>query len=249
MTDEALPEQPTTPGAAAGHALLHAVAVMDRLRSPGGCPWDAEQTHASLAPYAVEEAYELAEAAETGDRDALVEELGDLLLQVLFHARVGTEGSIGAPFDIDDVAIGLIAKLVRRHPHVFSGGDASTPEQVNQRWEEIKATEKPRSSVLEGIPASLPALARAQKVLSRAERAGIDLDPPADTTMGTVPEAATTDPATTGPASTGPATTVADDLLTAVHRARAEGIDAEAALRSRVRELEAAIHAAEADRS
>src|SRR5690625_7709245 len=93
---------------------------MDRLRSPGGCPWDAEQTHASLAPYAVEEAYELAEAAETGDRDALVEELGDLLLQVLFHARVGTEGSIGAPFDIDDVAIGLIAKLVRRHPHVRS---------------------------------------------------------------------------------------------------------------------------------
>src|SRR5690625_7414099 len=82
-------------------------------------------------------------------RSALVEELGDLLLQVLFHARVGTEGSIGAPFDIDDVAIGLIAKLVRRHPHVFSGGDASTPEQVNQRWEEIKATEKPRSSVLD----------------------------------------------------------------------------------------------------
>src|SRR5699024_10342463 len=223
------------------------------LRSPGGCPWDAEQTHASLAPYAVEEAHELAEVAETGDRDALIEELGDLLLQVLFHARVGTEGSIGAPFDIDDVAIGLIAKLVRRHPHVFSGGDASTPEQVNQRWEEIKATEKPRSSVLEGIPASLPALARAQKVLSRAERAGIELDPPVDTATGPVPEPATSAPATTVQATTdsatAQATTVADDLLTAVRRARAEGIDAEAALRSRVRELEAAIHAAEADRS
>ncbi|WP_022919333.1 MazG family protein [Ruania albidiflava] len=247
MTEEAEPEQPST-GAPTGHALLRAVAVMDRLRSPGGCPWDAEQTHASLAPYAVEEAHELAEVAETGDRDALVEELGDLLLQVLFHARVGTEGSIGAPFDIDDVAAGLVAKLVRRHPHVFSDGDASTAEQVNRRWEEIKATEKPRASVLEGIPASLPALARAQKVLSRADRAGIALDQPTGAAGDTGSGAARdSDAEATRAVPEGP--TVADDLLAAVRRARAEGIDAEAALRARVRELEAAIHAAEADRS
>ena len=234
MADQAAPEgraaAADAAGVPAGHALLRAVAVMDRLRSPGGCPWDAEQTHASLAPYAVEEAHELAEVAETGDRDALVEELGDLLLQVLFHARVGTEGSIGAPFDIDDVAAGLVAKLVRRHPHVFSDGDARTPDEVNRRWDEIKATEKPRASVLDGIPASLPALARAQKVLSRAERAGID-----------VAAAATGDPSGTDD----PRAAVADELLAAVGRARAEGLDAEAVLRARTRELEAAVRSAE----
>lgn len=232
---DSVPDSSTSPVEPAGRTLLDAVAVMDRLRSPGGCPWDAEQTHASLAPYAVEEAHELAEVAETGDRDALVEELGDVLLQVLFHARVGTEGTLGAPFDIDDVAATLIAKLVRRHPHVFADGDASTPDEVNRRWDEIKATEKPRSSVLEGIPATLPALARVQKVLARAERAGIDVAP---APAGPAGSAHTTPP--------GPATSVADDLLAAVRRARAEGIDAEAALRSRIRDLEATVRAAEA---
>ncbi|WP_235912283.1 MazG family protein [Ruania zhangjianzhongii] len=255
----------TSPAEPAGRTLLDAVAVMDRLRSPGGCPWDAEQTHASLAPYAVEEAHELAEVAETGDRDALVEELGDLLLQVLFHARVGTEGTLGAPFDIDDVAATLIAKLVRRHPHVFADGAASTPDEVNQRWDEIKATEKPRSSVLEGIPAALPALARAQKVLSRAERAGIDLhpvaadrassdpDPEPDPGPHPAPTATTLAGAAADPVPhphpTGPVGSVADDLLAAVRRARTEGIDAEAALRSRIRDVEATVHAAEAARS
>ena len=241
---DSLPDPTTSPGEPAGRTLLDAVAVMDRLRSPGGCPWDAEQTHASLAPYAVEEAHELAEVAEAGDRDALVEELGDVLLQVLFHARVGTEGTLGTPFDIDDVAAALIAKLVRRHPHVFADGAASTPDEVNRRWDEIKATEKPRSSVLEGIPAALPALARVQKILDRAERAGIDL--PAAST-----DPAPAHPVPTGhvpgdPTPTGSAGSVADDLLAAVRRARAEGIDAEAALRSRIRDLEAAMYAAEA---
>ena len=241
MADQAAPEgrvaaEEAAAGAPAGHALLRAVAVMDQLRSPGGCPWDAAQTHASLAPYAVEEAHELAEVAETGDRDALVEELGDLLLQVLFHARVGAEGSIGAPFDIDDVATGLVTKLVRRHPHVFSGGEARTPDEVNRRWDEIKATEKPRSSVLDGIPASLPALARAQKVLSRAERAGIDVSAPATGDVSGSDHPSATD---------APSAAVADELLAAVGRARAAGLDAEAVLRARTRELEAAVRSAE----
>lgn len=244
-----MPDSLTSPPERPGRTLLDAVAVMDRLRSPGGCPWDAEQTHASLAPYAVEEAHELAEVAESGDRDALVEELGDLLLQVLFHARVGTEGTLGAPFDIDDVAATLIAKLVRRHPHVFADGDASTPDEVNRRWDEIKATEKLRSSVLEGIPASLPALARAQKVLSRAERAGIELAAadafPSTAPAPSAPAAPSTAPAPSAPASDS-APSVADDLLAAVRRARAEGVDAEAALRGRIRELEAGVRAAEA---
>ncbi|MBK9476786.1 MAG: MazG family protein [Tetrasphaera sp.] len=125
-----------TPGA----RLLDAVAVMDRLRSPGGCPWDARQTHESLAPYATEEAAELVEAIASGDRAHLAEELGDVLLQVLFHARVA-EDSAESPFDIDTVAGLLVDKLVRRHPHVFADADAATPEEVEAQWARIKAEE------------------------------------------------------------------------------------------------------------
>lgn len=126
-----------------GSRLLDAVAVMDRLRSPGGCPWDAKQTHESLAPYLTEEAGEAVEAIASGDRRHLAEELGDVLLQVLFHARVAEDASDERDvFDIDDVAGGLVAKLVRRHPHVFADGDASTPEEVEEAWARIKAEEK-----------------------------------------------------------------------------------------------------------
>jgi XTP/dITP diphosphohydrolase len=162
-----------TPGA----RLLDAVAVMDRLRSPGGCPWDAQQTHASLTPYLVEEAHEAAEALEVldrpdADRDHAAEELGDVLLQVLFHARVAAEHE-DDPFDIDDVAAGLVDKLVRRHPHVFADVDAATPEAVEANWEQIKAAERPhREHALEGVPAGMPELARAVKVASRLRRAG-----------------------------------------------------------------------------
>jgi XTP/dITP diphosphohydrolase len=124
-----------------GAGLLDVVAVMDRLRSPGGCPWDAQQTHASLAAYLTEEAAEAVEAIESGDRDHLVEELGDVLLQVAFHARVGQEDPQD-PFDIDDIAATLVAKLVRRHPHVFADAEASTPEEVEAQWAAIKAAEK-----------------------------------------------------------------------------------------------------------
>ena len=126
-----------------GSRLLDAVVVMDRLRSPGGCPWDETQTHESISPYLTEEAAEAVEAIESGDRPHLTEELGDVLLQVLFHARVAEDASTDAErFDIDDVAGGLVAKLVRRHPHVFADGDASTPEEVEEAWARIKAEEK-----------------------------------------------------------------------------------------------------------
>jgi XTP/dITP diphosphohydrolase len=124
-----------------GGRLLDVVATMDRLRSPGGCPWDAEQTHESLAPYLVEEAHEVLDAIAGGDRGHLAEELGDILLQVVFHARVAEEAGESA-FDIDTVAGLLVDKLVRRHPHVFADGDASTPAEVEAAWESIKAVEK-----------------------------------------------------------------------------------------------------------
>ena len=158
---------------APGSRLLDLVAVMDRLRSPGGCPWDREQTHTSLVPYLIEEAHEAAEALEVGERDHMVEELGDVLLQVAFHARVGEEDPT-APFDIDDVAAGIVAKLVRRHPHVFADGDATTPGEVETSWEAIKAAEKPgETGPLRGVPAGLPPLARATKVVSRLRQAGL----------------------------------------------------------------------------
>ena len=126
-----------------GSRLLDAVAVMDRLRSPGGCPWDAKQTHESLAKYLQEEAAEAIEAIESGDRQHLAEELGDVLLQVLFHSRVAEDApSPEDQFDIDEVAGVLVEKLVRRHPHDFADGDASTPEEVETEWARIKAQEK-----------------------------------------------------------------------------------------------------------
>lgn len=157
-----------------GARLLDAVAVLDRLRSPDGCPWDAEQTHESLTPYLLEEAHEAVEALESGDREQMSEELGDVLLQVLFHSRVAQEHDED-PFDVDDVAAGLVAKLVRRHPHVFarSADSAATAPAVESTWEQLKAAEKPeRQHPLDGIPAGMPELARAAKVASRLDRAG-----------------------------------------------------------------------------
>ena len=154
-------------------ALERLVAVMDRLRSPGGCPWDAEQTHASLVPYLLEEAYELAEAIDTDDRPGLREELGDVLLQVVFHARIAQDDPEN-PFDLDDVADALTAKLVRRHPHVFAD-QAVAADGLHAQWDRLKRVEKAgRTSALDGVPAALPALARAQKLAGRARRAGLD---------------------------------------------------------------------------
>ena len=149
-----------------GEGVQSLVEVMDRLRSPGGCPWDARQTHVSLVPYALEEAYEVAEAIESGDRAAMREELGDLLLQVVFHARIAQDSPTD-PFDLDDVAREITAKLVRRHPHVFDrpasalgaddGSAAGTDlEDLHVQWDRIKRHEIKRESVLDGIPVMKP---------------------------------------------------------------------------------------------
>ena len=137
-----------------GESVLDLIEVMDRLRSPGGCPWDARQTHQSLVEYLVEEAYETVEAIEGGDDSGLREELGDLLLQVVFHSRIAQErGEEG--WDVDDVARGIVEKLIRRHPHVFADVDADTAEQVEANWHALKAEEKGRASVVDGIPEHL----------------------------------------------------------------------------------------------
>jgi XTP/dITP diphosphohydrolase len=235
-----------------GDAMRELVAVMDLLRSPGGCPWDADQTHQSLVPYALEEAFEVAEAIEAGDRAGLREELGDLLLQVVFHARVGQEHP-GDPFDLDDIASGVTAKLVRRHPHVFeraAGADAESPPPADAgaasphpagagaaqaRWERIKKLEKRRASVLDGIPLAQGALARGQKVLSRSRHAGLVVDAAA-TARRHRAEA---------PAAQAVSAALGERLLLLVAEADAVEVDAETALRAAIRTLEAAVRAAE----
>ncbi|WP_432487095.1 nucleoside triphosphate pyrophosphohydrolase [Kineococcus sp. SYSU DK018] len=205
----------TDPAAPTGTGLLELVAVMDRLRSPGGCPWDARQTHASLLRHLVEESYEVVDAVENGTPEELRDELGDLLLQVVFHARVAAEDPAEG-FDVDDVAAAIVAKLVRRHPHVFDG--EATAEDLQARWDAIKATEKPRAWVLDGIPLQLPALARADKVLGRLQRAGLAEEAVAPQDLD---EAA-----------------VGEQLLDLVRTAHAAGVDPEAALRTATRRLE-----------
>ena len=203
---------------------------MDRLRSPGGCPWDAEQTHASLAPYALEETYELVEAIEHGDRAGLREELGDLLLQVVFHARLAQEHP-DDPFDVQDVAADLVAKLVRRHPHVFADEQAAPDDEGrNIAWDRIKRQEKARDSVLDGVPLALGALARAQKLLARTARAGLTVPAPVPAPL---PAPVPDDP------------DLGAQLFALVVRARAAGLDAEGELRRTTAAWEARVRAAE----
>ncbi|MCC5697168.1 MazG family protein, partial [Klebsiella pneumoniae] len=159
-----------------GMELLDAVAVMDRLRSPGGCPWDAQQDHRTLRKYLVEETYELLDAIAQRDRGAMREELGDVLLQVLFHARVAAEDEAD-PFDIDEVAAGLVGKLVSRHPNVFAeDGQVLDAESQHARWEELKQQEKQRDSIVDGVALGQPAVALAAKLVQRASRAGVPVD-------------------------------------------------------------------------
>jgi XTP/dITP diphosphohydrolase len=159
-----------------GARLLDVVAVMDRLRSPGGCPWDAEQTHASLAPYLLEEAYEAYATLEEGDLPGLREELGDVLLQVVFHARLAQELP-SRRWSVDDVAGDLVDKLVRRHPHVFAGRAA---DDLEGSWDAIKAQEKGgRTSVTDGVPLVSRRLTLARKLQKRAARLGAPTRPPA----------------------------------------------------------------------
>jgi len=154
-----------------GLRVLDLLRVMHRLRSPGGCPWDAEQTHRSLARHLLEEAHETLEAIDSGDADRLREELGDLLLQVVFHAEMAMQEGT---FDVDDVAEGITAKLIRRHPHGFGDVEVGSAAEVLVNWERIKTEEKGDHPVDAEIPATLPALARAAKVQRRAAGSGLE---------------------------------------------------------------------------
>jgi XTP/dITP diphosphohydrolase len=147
---------------------------MDKLRSPGGCPWDAEQDHASLLKYLLEESYEFIESVENNDRQAMQEELGDLLLQVYFHSRMAEEDAT-KPFDIEDVAKSVADKLIRRHPHVFAGALVESSEDVLENWEKQKAAEKGRTSAIDGVPLAQPALPLATKVIYRLNKLNYDL--------------------------------------------------------------------------
>ena len=240
-----------------GTRLLDLVAVMDRLRSPGGCPWDREQTHRTLAPYLLEETHETLEAIDTGDLDHLREELGDLLLQVVFHARVAAEHP-EQPWTIDDVAAGITAKLVRRHPHVFADATAPTAAHVEVAWERIKAAEKQRESALDGIPDTLPALALAAKTVSRARRARLPLPPSvAPSAASDEARAATSGPSDAAPLPPPPSAAgalaldpsdeqaVGRALLALVADAEAAGVDAELALRRAVRDYAGRVREAE----
>ncbi len=226
----AFPGVPVVVGSAdlPGARLLDLVAVMDRLRSPGGCPWDAEQTHRSLATYLLEETYETLEAIESGNDDDLREELGDLLLQVIFHARL-TQERATQPWGIDEVAAGIEDKLVRRHPHVFGDVQASSASDVGERWERLKREEKNRSSAVDGVPLAQPALSLAAKLVHRVEKAGVPVPAPAP------PERA--------PES---AEEVGDALFALAAAARDRGVDPEQALRDAARRYVAAVKAAEA---
>lgn len=203
-----------------GARLLDVAAVMDRLRSPGGCPWDAEQTHQSLAPYLLEEAYELIEAIEKDDLAHLREELGDVLLQVAFHSRLAEERPPPERFSIDDVAADLVAKLIRRHPHVFAGREIASAADLDANWEAIKAAEKRRESVTDGVPLGQPSLALAAKLQRRAQKAGLDAATPAGDELGA-------------------------RLFALVGEAVAAGEDPEAALRATTRAYRDAVRAAE----
>jgi XTP/dITP diphosphohydrolase len=177
LTADKAPE----PDVVAGARVLELVAVMDRLRRE--CPWDRRQTHSSLAPYLLEECYEALDALERGDLAALREELGDVLLQVAFHARLAAERTDGTGWTIDDVADGIVAKLIRRHPHVFSDVAVAGADEVSANWETIKAAERAEkaapgsaASALDGVPMGQPALSLAAQLQRRAERAGASVD-------------------------------------------------------------------------
>ncbi|MFI6059933.1 nucleoside triphosphate pyrophosphohydrolase [Streptomyces sp. NPDC051286] len=212
---ELLPGSYDLPGA----RLLDLVQVMDRIRAE--CPWTSQKTHEGLAKYAIEEAYELVEAIEDGDRDELREELGDVLLQVVFHARIAEEDT-DEPFSVDDVAATLVEKLIHRHPHVFGDETAETPEDVHAHWLRTKAIEKQRDSVTDGVPLGQPGLALAAKLASRVRAAGLDVPLPTGDSIGY-------------------------ELLALAVRAEQDGTDPEAALRAAGRVYRDAILAAEAN--
>ncbi|MCP2372487.1 XTP/dITP diphosphohydrolase [Agromyces terreus] len=229
------------PAARPAHeGLDELIATVALLRAPGGCPWDADQTHESLVQYLVEESWELIDAIESGDRAEMIEELGDVLYQVLFHADIAAH-TAGEAFDIDDVARHMTAKMVSRHPHVFGDREASTADDVVAFWEDLKAEEKPhRTSVLDGVPRGMPALALAQKMLGKAAKVGVGIG---------AFRAEAADAARVAPAVVSPPTEdeLGRILFELAASARAQGLDAERALRGAIRGFEAEVRAAEAE--
>jgi len=212
-----------------GSQLQRLVEVMDQLRSPGGCPWDAEQTHESLLKYLLEESYEFVDAVASGDRTDMREELGDVLLQVYFHARIAEEHPT-QPFSIEDVAQGIADKLIRRHPHVFAGLEVKDSEDVLKNWEDIKKQEKGRTSALDGIAMAQPALPLVEKILYRAEKYDVVVEAPTNVNI-----AGQADESSVGQA-----------LLAVIAWAHANGIDAEAALRAEALKLSEQVRTIEA---
>ncbi len=203
-----------------GSQLQRLVEVMDALRSPGGCPWDGEQTHESLVKYLLEESYEFVDALGSADRAGMREELGDVLLQVYFHARIAQEHP-DDPFTIEDIARSIVEKLIRRHPHVFGDVEVSGSEEVLTNWESIKAAEKGRTSALHGIAMAQPALPLIEKLLYRAQKSGVKVATPDSVDIN-----ADADENGVGKA-----------LLAVITWAHKNGIDAESALRNEARSL------------
>lgn len=212
--------------------------IMARLRTPEtGCPWDLQQTFATIAPYTIEEAYEVADAIARNDLDDLKDELGDLLLQVVFHARMAEEDG---RFAFGDVVEAITRKLIRRHPHVFGDDRKLNPAQVNALWEEIKAEErqtkpKPVESVLDGVPLALPALSRAEKIQKKAARVGFDWQNAADVTAKVLEEVYEVSSAASPQAVK---EEIGDLLFAVVNLARRHAIDAETALRDATNKFE-----------
>lgn len=217
------PERPAPPDGPREFAALEA--IVRRLHAPDGCPWDREQTHESLRPHLLEEAYELLEAIDAGEARAIAEELGDVLLQVLMHAAVAERLD---EFALGDVIAGIAAKLVARHPHVFAGGAAETADDVRDAWEGLKRRERPDRSRLAGVPATLPALAGSQTLQQRARRAGFDwpdMDGPLEKLAEEIGELARAETDRDREDEFG------DVLFVTAHIAQRLGVDAEQALR------------------
>jgi ATP diphosphatase len=227
--------------------------IMERLRSAEGCPWDRDQTFASIAPYTIEEAYEVADAIDRSDLRQLKDELGDLLFQVVFHAQMARERG---EFDFEAVAAAICEKLVRRHPHVFGGTGRLTAAEQSAAWENIKARETPRDSALDGVPRAMPALMRAFKLSKRAARVGFDFEHHGQSAdkvaeeLAEVREAAALREATAAGPSARPSAEIFEEigdlLFAAANLARKLDVDAEAALRSANDKFERRFRAMEA---
>jgi tetrapyrrole methylase family protein/MazG family protein len=231
VTDDPLAHVPegSVPSSQHGERLLDLVRVMARLRGPDGCPWDREQDHRSLARHLLEETHEALDAIDAGDRDLLREELGDVLLQVVFHAQMAADD--GA-WDVDDVAEGIVRKLIRRHPHVFGEVEVSGADEVLVNWERIKAEEKGERALEDDIPETLPALARAAKVQRRAGGWGFEWRS-VDSALEALREEVGELEAHTGPDNA--EEEIGDVLFATVSVARKLGVDAESALRRTTR--------------